>query len=95
MFKSFLGFNLVKEYHSTRADNRFHPSKETRSSLNQQSIASPSAMVLPISTPPNALAFSTNLVNQKDMTKIGLIVGIISMAVGYGVLYVLGKYHLI
>lgn len=58
-------------------------------------IASSSAMVLPISTPPNALAFSTNLVNQKDMTKIGLIVGIISMAVGYGVLYVLGKYHLI
>lgn len=30
MFKSFLGFNLVKEYHSTRADNRFHPSKRNQ-----------------------------------------------------------------
>ena len=57
-------------------------------------IASSSAMVLPISTPPNALAFSTNLVKQKDMSRMGLIVGILSMALGYAVLYLIGRAHL-
>ena len=54
-------------------------------------IASSSAMVLPISTPPNALAYSTNLVKQDDMSRIGLIVGIVSLICGYGMLYFLGK----
>ncbi len=58
-------------------------------------IASSSAMVLPISTPPNALAFSTNLVNQKDMSRMGIIVGIISMVMGYALLYLIGKTHLL
>ena len=58
-------------------------------------IASSSAMVLPISTPPNALAFSTNLVNQKDMSRMGIIVGIISMVLGYALLYLIGKAHLL
>ena len=58
-------------------------------------IAASSAMVLPISTPPNALAFSTNLVKQNDMAKVGLLVGILSMVVGYGMLYLLGEMHLI
>ena len=53
-----------------------------------------SAMVLPISTPPNALAFSTNLVKQKDMSRMGLIVGIQSMALGYALLYLIGRAHL-
>ena len=56
-------------------------------------VAASSAMVLPISTPPNALAFSTNLVKQNDMVKIGLIMGIISMVLGYTVLYFLGNAH--
>ena len=54
-------------------------------------IAASSAMVLPISTPPNALAYATNLVKQNDMAKIGLIVGIISMVLGYSVLYFIGE----
>ena len=54
-------------------------------------IASSSAMVLPISTPPNALAYATNLVKQNDMAKIGLIIGIISMVLGYSVLYFIAK----
>jgi sodium-dependent dicarboxylate transporter 2/3/5 len=54
-------------------------------------IAASSAMVLPISTPPNALAYATNLVKQNDMAKIGLIVGIISMVLGYTVLYFIGE----
>ena len=58
-------------------------------------IAASSAMILPISTPPNALAFGTNLVPQKDMSKIGAIVGVISMVLGYGVLYLIGTFHLI
>ena len=58
-------------------------------------IAASSAMVLPISTPPNALAFATNLVKQNDMAKIGLIIGIISMALGYGVLYFVAQLGMI
>ena len=58
-------------------------------------VAASSAMVLPISTPPNALAFSTNLVKQNDMVKIGIIMGIISMVLGYGMLFFLGEMHLI
>ena len=58
-------------------------------------VAASSAMVLPISTPPNALAFSTNLVKQNDMVKIGIIMGVISMVLGYGLLYFLGEMHLI
>lgn len=54
-------------------------------------IAASSAMVLPISTPPNALAYATNLVKQNDMAKIGLIIGIISMVFGYTVLYFIGE----
>ena len=58
-------------------------------------IAASSAMVLPISTPPNALAYATNLVEQKDMARIGLIVGIISIVIGYAMLYAIGTMHLL
>ena len=58
-------------------------------------IAASSAMVLPISTPPNALAFSTNLVQQKDMSKVGLIMGVISMVMGFGLVYLMGIAHII
>ena len=58
-------------------------------------VAASSAMVLPISTPPNALAFSTNLVKQNDMVKIGIIMGVISMVLGYGLLFMLGEMHFI
>jgi sodium-dependent dicarboxylate transporter 2/3/5 len=52
-------------------------------------------MVLPISTPPNALAYATNLVQQKDMSKMGLIMGVLSMMLGYIVLYILGTMHVL
>jgi sodium-dependent dicarboxylate transporter 2/3/5 len=58
-------------------------------------IAASSAMILPISTPPNALAFSTNLVKQGDMSKMGLIMGVISMVLGFGLVYLMGTLHLI
>ncbi len=58
-------------------------------------IAASSAMCLPISTPPNAIAHSTGLVKQNEMLKIGLIVGIVSLLLGYGVLYIASTFHLI
>ncbi len=48
------------------------------------------AMALPISTPPNAIAYSTGLVKTNEMAKIGLIVGIISMTLAYAMLIGLG-----
>jgi len=58
-------------------------------------IAASSAMCLPISTPPNAIAYSTGLVKQNDMLKVGLIVGIVSMILGYSVLVAVGKLGII
>ncbi len=41
------------------------------------------AMLFPISTPPNAIASSTGMVETKDMTKVGLVVGVIGFVLGY------------
>ncbi len=49
------------------------------------------AMALPISTPPNAIAYSTGLVKTNQMARIGLLVGVISIALAYTLLIVLGK----
>ena len=57
-------------------------------------IAASTAMVLPISTPPNALAYATNLVQQKDMSKMGLIMGLLGIVLGYALLYLLGTMHI-
>lgn len=54
-------------------------------------LAASSAMCLPISTPPNAIAYSTGLVEQKHMLKIGLSVGVISMILGYSLLFAIGR----
>ena len=53
-------------------------------------IAASMAMVLPISTPPNALAHGTGMIEQKYMAKSGLIMGIIGLVLGYGMLVMLG-----
>lgn len=49
------------------------------------------AMVLPISTPPNALAHATGMIQQKQMMRVGIVMGIVGLALGYTVLIVLGK----
>ena len=41
------------------------------------------AMLFPISTPPNAIASSTGMVETKEMTKVGLVVGVIGFVLGY------------
>ena len=58
-------------------------------------IAASSAMILPISTPPNALAYATGYVKQKDMSRMGLIMGVISMLLGFGLVYLMGITHVI
>ena len=58
-------------------------------------IASSSAMILPISTPPNALAYATNLIQQKDMVKTGIIIGVLSIVLGYLVLFAASALHLV
>ncbi len=49
-------------------------------------VAASCAMSLPISTPPNAIAYSTGLIQQSDMVKAGATIGVISMIIGYAVL---------
>jgi len=47
------------------------------------------AMSLPISTPPNAIAFATHVIETKDMAKYGSLVSLISVIFIYFVLFVL------
>ena len=54
-------------------------------------IGSSLGMVLPISTPPNAIAASTGMIEQKEMVKTGLIMGILGLVIGYGMLIILGS----
>lgn len=54
-------------------------------------IGSSLAMILPISTPPNALAHATGMIEQKDMEKVGIIMGIVGLILGYSMLVILGS----
>ena len=49
------------------------------------------AMALPISTPPNALAYAKGFIQQKDMAIVGIIAGVVGMLLGYVVLVFVGK----
>ena len=48
------------------------------------------AMTLPISTPPNALADSTGIIKTSQMATVGLIVGVVGIALAYLMLVVVG-----
>ena len=54
-------------------------------------IGSSLGMVLPISTPPNAIAAATGMIEQKDMVKTGLVMGVFGLVLGYVMLIVLGS----
>jgi sodium-dependent dicarboxylate transporter 2/3/5 len=41
------------------------------------------AMLFPISTPPNAIAASTGLVETKDMAKVGIVIGVVGFVFGF------------
>jgi anion transporter len=58
-------------------------------------IGSSLAMILPISTPPNALAHATGMIQQKDMEKVGIIMGLIGLILGYTMLIILGSNKLL
>ena len=49
-------------------------------------VAASCAMSLPISTPPNAIAYSTGLIQQTDMVKAGATIGVICILIGYSML---------
>jgi sodium-dependent dicarboxylate transporter 2/3/5 len=46
-------------------------------------------MCLPISTPPNALAHATGVIKTSDMSKIGVIIGIVGLILIFGMIYIL------
>ena len=49
------------------------------------------AMSLPISTPPNAIAYSTGLIKTKQMFITGMTIGVISLIIGYVLIITVGK----
>ena len=51
------------------------------------------AMSLPISTPPNAIAYSTGLIKTKQMFVTGMIVGVVSLVIGYVLIIAVGRMH--
>lgn len=48
------------------------------------------AMTLPISTPPNALAHSTGIINTKQMATVGIIIGVVGIVLAYLMLVFIG-----
>ena len=50
------------------------------------------AMCLPISTPPNAIAYSKGFIKLKYMALTGLFVGVLSLVVGYAALFAFGEF---
>ncbi|MCQ2190832.1 MAG: SLC13 family permease [Paludibacteraceae bacterium] len=49
------------------------------------------AMSLPISTPPNAIAYSKGFIETKQMAVVGILVGVFGMVVGYSALIFFGN----
>ena len=61
-----------------------------RSLLIGLAISTSVAMLLPISTPPNAIASSTGLVETKDMLEVGVVIGVVGLVLGYALLMIVG-----
>lgn len=53
--------------------------------------ASSLGMSLPISTPPNALAHATGMVDPKGMAKTGIVIGLLGMALTYIMMFLLAQ----
>lgn len=54
-------------------------------------LAASYAMALPISTPPNGIAYATGKVTTKQMALVGVIVGMFSLALTYLILFTAGE----
>lgn len=50
------------------------------------------AMSLPISTPPNAISYSTGLIKTSQMFKVGITIGVISLILGYALIIFIGRF---
>lgn len=48
------------------------------------------SMALPISTPPNALAYATGTIETKNMAKPGVIIALVGILLNYALMYLLG-----
>lgn len=46
-------------------------------------------MILPVSTPPNSLAYSTGLIESRDMAKVGVLIGVIGLLIVYCTVWIL------
>ena len=44
------------------------------------------SMIFPVSTPPNAIAYGSGLIRQKDMVRAGLVIAILSLFINYGII---------
>lgn len=55
----------------------------TRGMISFIAICASIAMCFPISTPPNAIAASTGLVETRDMAKCGIIIGVVGFILGF------------
>lgn len=55
----------------------------TRAMISFIAVCASVAMCLPISTPPNAIAASTGMVETKDMSKVGIIIGVVGFVLGF------------
>ena len=55
----------------------------SRAMISYIAVCASIAMLFPISTPPNAIASSTGMVETKDMTKVGIIIGAVGFILGY------------
>ena len=54
-------------------------------------LAASLAMILPVSTPPNAIAYSTGLVDVKHMRTVGVIVGVVGLILAFTLVIIIGK----
>ncbi|MBO4268542.1 MAG: SLC13/DASS family transporter [Bacteroidaceae bacterium] len=55
----------------------------THAMISFVAVSASLAMMFPISTPPNAIASSTGLVPTRDMAKVGIIIGVIGLVLGF------------
>lgn len=55
----------------------------TKAMISFIAVCASVAMCFPISTPPNAIAASTGLVDTKEMIKVGLIIGVVGFVLGF------------
>jgi sodium-dependent dicarboxylate transporter 2/3/5 len=55
----------------------------TRAMITFIAVCASIAMCFPISTPPNAIAASTGLVETKDMSRVGIIIGVVGFVFGF------------